>query len=69
MCLAIPGKIISIEDKIADIDFGGINKKVSIDLLPEAKAGDYVIVHAGFAIQVLDIKDARERIELFKTIL
>lgn len=68
MCLAMPGKIISIKDKIADIDFNGIKKKVGMDLLPDAKVGNYVIVHAGFAIQILDLRDAKERLKIFKKI-
>ncbi|MFH0948612.1 MAG: HypC/HybG/HupF family hydrogenase formation chaperone [Elusimicrobiota bacterium] len=69
MCLAIPGKIISVKNKIADVDFGGIGRKVGLDLLPSAKIGDYIIVHAGFAIQVLDVKDANDRLDIFKKIL
>ncbi len=76
MCLAIPGKIISIENSplprgtgmIADVDFGGIKRKVGLDLLPDARVGNYVIVHAGFAIQILDVKDAKERIKIFEQI-
>ena len=69
MCLAIPGKIISIKYNVADVDFGGIRRKVGIDLLPDVKIGDYIIVHAGFAIQILDADDAKERLDIFKKIL
>ncbi|MDO8734305.1 MAG: HypC/HybG/HupF family hydrogenase formation chaperone [Elusimicrobiota bacterium] len=69
MCLAIPGKIILIKDKVADVDFGGIGRKVGLDLLPDVKIGDYIIVHAGFAIQILDAGDAKERLDIFKKIL
>lgn len=68
MCLAIPGKIVSIKDNIADVDFGGVKRSVGIDLLPRVKINDYIIVHAGFAIQILDTKDAQERIKLFEKI-
>ncbi|MBN1384904.1 MAG: HypC/HybG/HupF family hydrogenase formation chaperone [Elusimicrobia bacterium] len=68
MCLAIPGRIISIKAKIAEVDFGGVKKLVGLDLLPNAKINDYIIVHAGFAIQILDEKDAQERIKLFEKI-
>jgi hydrogenase expression/formation protein HypC len=68
MCLAIPGKIISVKNKIADVDFGGVKRKVGMDLLPDAKIGDYIIVHAGFAIQIIDEKDAKERIKIFEKI-
>jgi hydrogenase expression/formation protein HypC len=61
MCLGIPGKVISIDgDQIAEIDFGGVNKKVSLALCPDARVGDYVLVHVGFAIQKMDEKDALE---------
>ncbi len=63
MCLAIPGKITSIsgEDallRIGRIDFGGIQKEASLAYVPEAKVGDYVIVHVGFAISILDEEEA-----------
>ncbi len=66
MCLAIPGKIKSIDKKtnIASVDFNGIGRDVNISLV-EAKKGDYVIVHAGFAIQKLTSKDAREVLAIF----
>lgn len=67
MCLAVPGKIISIAtDRSAEADFGGTRRKISLDLAPSAKTGDYVLVHAGFAIQILDEKDAVETLRLFK---
>jgi hydrogenase expression/formation protein HypC len=67
MCLAVPGKIISIGPyHKAEIDFGGVLRSVQLDLVPAAKAGDYVIVHAGFAIQKLSKKQALETLEIFK---
>lgn len=60
MCLAFPGKIIEIIDQQATADFDGIEKSVNISLVPEVKKGDYVIVHAGFAIQTLTKEDAQE---------
>lgn len=60
MCLAIPGRILSIDkDKRAEIDFGGVVRHAQLDLLPQAKKGDYVMVHAGFAISKLTPKDAK----------
>jgi hydrogenase expression/formation protein HypC len=53
MCLAIPGKIIKIKDQLATVDFRGIKKEVNISLV-KAKIGDYVMVHAGFAIEKMD---------------
>lgn len=70
MCLAVPGKIISpiTKDHAADVDFGGVVRTVQFDLLPHAGPGDYVIVHAGFAISKLSEEDARATIDLFKEI-
>lgn len=59
MCLAIPGKIISIKEKNAIADFNGLKKEVNLCLV-NAKQGDYVIVHAGFAIQKAEKKTAEE---------
>jgi hydrogenase expression/formation protein HypC len=60
MCLAIPSKILSIKGNTAEIDVGGNTKEVNIILTPEAKVGDYVLLHAGFAIQVIDEQSAEE---------
>lgn len=67
MCLAIPGKIKKINKKtdIALVDFDGVEREVNISLV-ESKIGDYVIVHAGFAIQKLKRKEALETTKLFK---
>jgi len=65
MCLAVPGKIISIgKDFRAEVDFGGVVRAVQLDLLPTAALGEYVIVHAGFAIQKLSKEDAEETLRL-----
>ncbi|MCB4790887.1 MAG: HypC/HybG/HupF family hydrogenase formation chaperone [Elusimicrobia bacterium] len=67
MCLAIPGKIIKInKDKSAIVDFGGVKRSVQLTLLPVAKLGDYVIVHAGFAIQKLKQKDAETTLSILQ---
>lgn len=58
MCLAIPAKILKIEKNIAQIESLGVTKEVDMSLLPDAKKGDYVIVHAGFAIQMIDKEEA-----------
>ncbi|MGB4504287.1 MAG: HypC/HybG/HupF family hydrogenase formation chaperone [Syntrophaceticus sp.] len=60
MCLAIPSKILKINGQIAEVDIGGNVKEVNIMLTPEAKVGDYVLLHAGYAIQVIDEKSAEE---------
>lgn len=64
MCLAIPGKIIKIDKSMAIADFGGVKKEIALDLLPDTKTGDYVLVHAGFAINKLDKKEAIETLRL-----
>ena len=58
MCLAVPAKIIKIKKNISEIESLGVIKEVDITLVPDAKIGDYVIVHAGFAIQVINKKEA-----------
>jgi len=68
MCLAIPGKILSIEGNVGEVDFMGTRRPVRLDLV-DAHVGDYVIVHAGSAIQVLDEASARESLELFEKFL
>lgn len=65
MCLAVPGKIISLKGGDAEVDFSGVRRRVSLDLVPDAKKNDYVLVHAGFAIQVLDPKEAAETLKVF----
>jgi hydrogenase expression/formation protein HypC len=67
MCLGIPGKIISITtNALAEVDFSGIRREVSLMLCPEAQIGDYCLVHAGFAIQRLDPEEALETLKLFE---
>ncbi len=71
MCLAVPGKIISIEGddpitRMGRVDFGGIAKKVSLAYVPECGVGDYVIVHVGFAISKVDEEEALKVFEYLK---
>ena len=71
MCLAIPGKIIEIDSKKnhALVDYGdGTKRKANISLV-DVKKGDYVLVHAGFAIEVLDEEEAKKTLDLFKEML
>ncbi len=68
MCLAIPALIKHIEDKEADIEIGGITRRISLWLTPEAKVGDYVLVHTGYAINVLDQGQAEETLSLLRQI-
>ncbi len=66
MCLAIPSKIVSIDNQMATIDVDGVRRQASLMLLEDARVGDYVIVHAGFAIQKLDEATALESIRLLR---
>jgi hydrogenase expression/formation protein HypC len=68
MCLAVPGKIVSIDGKQAQIDFGGITREANVSMV-EVGVGDYVIIHAGFAIQVVDAEEAEETIKLWEELL
>ena len=68
MCLALPGKIIEIKDNIAKVDFGGTHRDVNLSLI-DAKKNDYVIVHAGYAIQVIDKTEAEETLTLWDEML
>jgi len=64
MCLAIPAKIVTIKGTMAKVDMMGNERVVSIDLVPEATIGEYVLVHAGYAIGVIDDESAKETEEL-----
>jgi hydrogenase expression/formation protein HypC len=66
MCLAIPAQVVEmIDPETALVDMGGVRKRVSIALVPEAKLGDYVIIHVGHAIGMLDEDEARASLALF----
>lgn len=69
MCLAIPAQVKTIEDNsLAIVDILGVTREVALDLTPQAKVGDYVLVHAGFAIEVVNEEDARQTLDLIKQI-
>lgn len=72
MCLGIPGMIIEIFEssgtKMCKVDFGGVIQEACIETIPEAQIGDYIIVHAGFALSLLSKEEALETIEIFKEI-
>lgn len=69
MCLAIPGKIIGLEEeiesvfRIGKVSFGGITKKINLGLLPEAKIGDHVLVHVGVALSIVDEEEAKRTMD------
>lgn len=64
MCLAIPALIKSIEGHQAEVEFGGISRRISILLTPEVKVGDYVLLHTGYAISVINEEEAEETLRL-----
>jgi hydrogenase expression/formation protein HypC len=70
MCLAVPGKILDIAGegvmRAGAVSFGGIKKQVNLAYVPEAKVGDYVIVHVGFALAILDEREAQQTFEYLK---
>lgn len=66
MCLAVPTKITNLHGQMAEVDIGGVGARISIALTPSAKVGDYVLVHTGFAIEVLDEAEALETLQLLQ---
>jgi hydrogenase expression/formation protein HypC len=68
VCLAIPVLIKSIEDSEAEVEIGGITRRISLELTPEARVGDYAIVHTGYAINILDQEEAGETLRLLEEI-
>ena len=72
MCLAIPGRVTSITAQLDDtfrigsVSFGGITKEVNLFMVPEAKIGDYVLVHVGVAISVIDVEEAHKTFDYIK---
>jgi hydrogenase expression/formation protein HypC len=65
MCLALPARVVALNGLEATVDLGGVRKTISIALVPEAQLEDYVIVHVGHAIGLLDPEEARRTLELF----
>jgi hydrogenase expression/formation protein HypC len=73
MCLAVPGRIEEIYKKegllMSRVDFGGVQREACLDYVPEAKVGDYCIIHVGFAISLLSEAEAHETLALFQDII
>ena len=69
MCLAFPMRITAVDGALATIATAGLEQRASLMLVPEAKVGDYVLVHAGFAINVMDEAEAHETLELLREII
>jgi hydrogenase expression/formation protein HypC len=70
MCLGIPGRIQEIYDdhgtKMAKVDFGGVSREVCIEVIPDAKPGDWTIIHAGFALNLLSEEEAQETLDILQ---
>ena len=66
MCLAVPAKIVEKKDFLAVVDMSGVQRQVSLMLLPEAAVGDFVLVHAGFAMQVIEAEEAKRTDEMLR---
>lgn len=64
MCLAVPVQVIGVYGDEAEVDIGGVRRRVSIVLTPEVKAGDYVLLHTGYAINVIDEAEAQETLQI-----
>lgn len=72
MCLAVPGKILETFERdglrMAKVDFGGVMRETCLDYVPEAKVGDYCVIHVGFAISLLSETEAQETLAMLKDI-
>ena len=66
MCLAVPVKVVSIDGKEAEVEIGGVKRRVSIVLTPEARVGDYVLLHTGYAINVINEAEAQETLKILE---
>ncbi len=71
MCLAVPGKVLSIDEsnpelRMAKVDFSGIIKEVSVQWLPETRIGDYILAHVGMALNIIDEEEAQETLKLLR---
>ncbi|MEW6143119.1 MAG: HypC/HybG/HupF family hydrogenase formation chaperone [Chloroflexota bacterium] len=66
MCLAVPVQVVAINGDEAEVDAGGVRRRVSITLTPEVKVGQYVLLHTGYAINVIDEAEARETLKLLE---
>ena len=68
MCLAVPARVIEISEGVGRVDLAGVVREVSFMLLPDARVGDYILLHAGYALQKVDEAEAEETIRLLRQI-
>ncbi|MFC1914048.1 HypC/HybG/HupF family hydrogenase formation chaperone [Chloroflexota bacterium] len=69
MCLAVPALVKSIDGHQAEVDMGGVSRRISIWLTPDARVGDYVLLHTGYAINIIDKKEAEETLRLLRELV
>jgi hydrogenase expression/formation protein HypC len=69
MCLAVPLKVVDVKDNLATVSFGNTTREVYLDLMDTVAVGDFIIVHAGFAIEKLDKEEAAKTLALFKEVM
>jgi len=69
MCIAAPAQIVEINDNVAVVDFGGVRQSAKLDLIEEVEVGRYVLVHSGYAIEVLSDEEAKESLEVWEELL
>ena len=69
MCLAVPALVKSVDEHQAEVDMGGVSRRVSIWLTPDAKVGDYVLLHTGYAINIIDKSEAEETLRLLRELV
>jgi hydrogenase expression/formation protein HypC len=66
MCVAVPSQIVDIQEGMATVEIGGVRRRISLSLLPDARVKDYVLVHAGFAIKQIDENEALETLKILR---
>jgi len=69
MCVAVPARVISINGQLAEVEIGGVMRQVNIQFTPEAKLNDYLLIHAGFSLHIIDEEEARETLALLKELV
>jgi hydrogenase expression/formation protein HypC len=69
MCLSIPARVVQIDENMAKVDVGGMLREISIELCPDVVLGEYVLIHAGFAIQKVDGEEARQTLDLLRELV
>lgn len=69
MCLAVPALVRSINGSVGEVEVGGVRRKISLHLVPEAEVGDYVYVHTGFAISIVDEEEAEQTLQFLRELL